>query len=317
MEGEGGCAATATRTTNAQGVHTVSIALKTLPKGVANAREVTFHWGVMREKTGKTWQVLPSELHPPNTEYYKGDKAMRSAFPVRAPVNLVPDPQANSVAFALYVDKSGEWINAVGGGNFEIDLAAHTPPTVADAAARAADRRTVSRTSVSTVPAVAAVDCLFIGGRPRRARFVLSRSGAAFSAACARVARKVNRQSSRAPSRLASIPTFPHLPSRASPRSIPRTSTNQNNDPASSTAFALGGRPRPRLFVVALGSGARRARAVAAIAPSFARAASRVAADESFSPATRASFIFASFSSRASFASSRDGDSFAATIVNA
>ena len=132
MEGEGGCAATATRTTNAQGVHTVSIALKTLPKGVANAREVTFHWGVMREKTGKTWQVLPSELHPPNTEYYKGDKAMRSAFPVWGPVNLVLDPQAKSVAFALYVEKTGEWINAVGGGNFEIDLAAETPSTAVE-----------------------------------------------------------------------------------------------------------------------------------------------------------------------------------------
>ena len=137
MEGEGGCAATATRTTNAQGVHTVSIALKTLPKGVANARGGTFHWGVMREKTGKTWQVLPSELHPPNTEYYKGDKAMRSAFPVWGPVNLVLDPQAKSVAFALYVEKTGEWINAVGGGNFEIDLAAETPSTAVEAAASA------------------------------------------------------------------------------------------------------------------------------------------------------------------------------------
>ena len=139
MEGEGGCAATATRTTNAQGVHTVSIALKTLPKGVANAREVTFHWGVMREKTGKTWQVLPSELHPPNTEYYKGDKAMRSAFPVWGPVNLVLDPQAKSVAFALYVEKTGEWINTVGGGNFEIDLAAETPSTAVEAAASAVE----------------------------------------------------------------------------------------------------------------------------------------------------------------------------------
>ena len=139
MEGEGGGACAATRTTNAQGVHTVSIALKTPPRGVANAREVTFHWGVMREKTGRTWQVLPSELHPPNTEYYEGDEAMRSAFPVWGPINLVLDPQAKSVAFALYVEKTGQWINAVGGGNFEIDLATETPSTAVEPAASAVE----------------------------------------------------------------------------------------------------------------------------------------------------------------------------------
>jgi alpha-glucan,water dikinase len=149
--GRAACAVAATRTTNAQGVHTVSIALKTLPRGVTNAREVTFHWGVLREKTGRTWQVLPSELHPPNTEYYQGDKAMRSAFPVWGPVNLVLDPHAKSVAFALYVEKTGEWINAVGGENFEIELAAETA-TSGEASAVAAPEPTPKGEMLKPVP---------------------------------------------------------------------------------------------------------------------------------------------------------------------
>ncbi|CEG00106.1 Pyruvate phosphate dikinase,PEP/pyruvate-binding [Ostreococcus tauri] len=140
--GADGAAVDARATTNARGVHTVSVSMKTLPRGVVSARDVTFHWGVVREATGATWQMLPRELLPPNTEYH-GEKAMRSAFPVWGPINLVLDPLARKVAFVLHVEKTGEWINAADGGNFEIQLDAadsETPRAVAPAVSKAPAR---------------------------------------------------------------------------------------------------------------------------------------------------------------------------------
>ena len=126
--GSSGCALSAAATTNARGVHTVSVSMKKLPRGVESARDVTFHWGVIRADTGATWQMLPHELLPPNTEYYQQTKAMRSSFPVWGPINLVLDPLATSVAFVLHVEKTGEWINAEHGGNFEIKLLGPSAP---------------------------------------------------------------------------------------------------------------------------------------------------------------------------------------------
>lgn len=120
--GRSGTTLLAKTKTNAQGVHTVSITMTNAPEGVERARDVSLHWGVLREETGQTWQMLPTELHPPNTKYYEGDKAMRSAFPVWGPINLVLDPKVTCVEFALYVEKTGQWINAADGGDFQIVL---------------------------------------------------------------------------------------------------------------------------------------------------------------------------------------------------
>jgi len=104
-------------TTNAQGVHTVSVECD----GARAPQGLTLHWGVRRAETGGEWKVLPEELHPPGTLVYK-NKAMRSAFPVWGPLNLVLDPGVASVAFALVFTKTGEWIKAPNGGDFEISL---------------------------------------------------------------------------------------------------------------------------------------------------------------------------------------------------
>ena len=104
-------------TTNAQGVHTVSVECD----GARPPQGLTLHWGVQRASTGAEWNVLPEELHPPGTSVYK-NKAMRSAFPVWGPLNLVLDPGVESVPFALVLAKSGEWIKPPAGGDFEITL---------------------------------------------------------------------------------------------------------------------------------------------------------------------------------------------------
>ena len=38
------------------------------------------------------------------------------------PINLVLDPKVTCVEFALYVEKTGQWINAADGGDFQIVL---------------------------------------------------------------------------------------------------------------------------------------------------------------------------------------------------
>jgi len=89
-------------TTNAQGVHTVSVECD----GARPPQGLTLHWGVQRASTGAEWNVLPEELHPPGTNVYK-NKAMRSAFPVWGPLNLVLDPGVESVPFALVWRRAG------------------------------------------------------------------------------------------------------------------------------------------------------------------------------------------------------------------
>ena len=129
-------------TTNAQGVHTVSVECD----GTRAPQGLTLHWGVRRASTGAEWNVLPEELHPPGTNVYK-NKAMRSAFPVWGPLNLVLDPGVESVPFALVLAKSGEWIKPSSGGDFEIALSSGRVNVPVAAAAK----KTVATTPLAPI----------------------------------------------------------------------------------------------------------------------------------------------------------------------